>query len=260
MTAADLVLAVVMLSRFVPGTQMQFVEKFSWVPQVGIQYYMAVDGISMPLLALSALLCFLAVIASWKIEKKPSFYFAMLLLLQVGMNGVFAALDFVLFYVFWELVLVPMYFLIAEWGGPRREYAAVKFFLYTLLGSVFMLVGIVALYLQTGSFDLIELSMIGPGFAARRAVVALLGVLPRLRCQGARVPAAHVAARRPRRGAHGGVGAARRHHAQDGHLRLLAGVAADPAGCGSRTGRSSSRYSRWSRSSTVRRRRSRRPT
>ena len=88
-------------------------------------------------------------LASWKIEKKPAFYFAMLLLLEVGMNGVFVALDFVLFYVFWELVLVPMYFLIAQWGGPRREYAAIKFFLYTLLGSVFMLVGIVALYLQT---------------------------------------------------------------------------------------------------------------
>ena len=88
------------------------------------------------------------VVASWKIDTKPTFYFAMLMLLQVGMNGVFLALDFVLFYVFWELVLVPMYFLIAQWGGPRREYAAIKFFLYTLLGSVFMLVGIVALYLN----------------------------------------------------------------------------------------------------------------
>jgi NADH-quinone oxidoreductase subunit M len=120
----------------------------------------------MPLLALSALLTFLAVIASWKIDKKPSFYFAMLLLLQVGMNGVFAALDFVLFYVFWELVLVPMYFLIAQWGGPRREYASIKFFLYTLLGSVFMLVGMVALFLQTGTFDLVELAKVGPGLPA----------------------------------------------------------------------------------------------
>jgi len=160
-TGVDLALAVVMLVRFVPGPDMQFTEKFAWVPQAGIQYYLAVDGISMPLLALSALLCFLAVIASWKIDKKPAFYFAMLLLLQVGMNGVFVALDFVLFYVFWELVLVPMYFLIAEWGGPRREYAAIKFFLYTLLGSVFMLVGVIALYLQTGSFDLVELAKVG---------------------------------------------------------------------------------------------------
>ncbi len=166
-TGADLALAVVMLVRFVPGATMQFVEQFAWVPQAGIQYHMGVDGISMPLVFLSALLTLLAVIASWKIDKKPSFYFAMLLLLQVGMNGVFVALDFVLFYVFWELVLVPMYFLIAEWGGPRREYAAIKFFLYTLLGSVFMLVGVVALYLQTGSFDLVELAKLGPALPAQ---------------------------------------------------------------------------------------------
>jgi NADH-quinone oxidoreductase subunit M len=165
-TGADLVLAAVMVSGFVPGAGMQYVTKMDWVPQVGITYYMGVDGISMPLLALSALLTVLAVLASWKIDKKPAFYFAMLLLLQVGMNGVFVALDFVLFYVFWELVLVPMYFLIAQWGGPRREYAAIKFFLYTLLGSVFMLVGIVALYLQTGTFDLIRLAEIGPGLPA----------------------------------------------------------------------------------------------
>jgi len=165
-TGADLVLAAVMVARFDVSGGMQFTEKVAWVPQVGIQYYLAVDGISMPLLALSALLTFLAVIASWKIDKKPSFYFAMLLLLQVGMNGVFAALDFVLFYVFWELVLVPMYFLIAQWGGPRREYASIKFFLYTLLGSVFMLVGMVALFLQTGTFDLVELAKVGPALPA----------------------------------------------------------------------------------------------
>jgi NADH-quinone oxidoreductase subunit M len=94
-------------------------------------------------------------------DKKPAFYFAMMLLLQVGMNGVFLALDFVLFYVFWELVLVPMYFLIAQWGGPRREYAAMKFFLYTLFGSVFMLVGIVIMYLNTGTFDMVRLVTMG---------------------------------------------------------------------------------------------------
>jgi NADH-quinone oxidoreductase subunit M len=156
-TAADLLLAAAMVVRFQPDGGLQFVERFMWIPQANIQYFLGVDGISMPLVALSALLTFLAVIASWKVEKAPSFYFAMMLLLQVGMNGVFAALDFVLFYVFWELVLVPMYFLIAQWGGPRREYAAIKFFLYTLLGSVFMLIGIVVLYLFGGTFDMIEL-------------------------------------------------------------------------------------------------------
>jgi NADH-quinone oxidoreductase subunit M len=160
-TAVDLALAVVMLVGFKPDGGMQFVEQFDWVPQAGIQYFLGVDGISMPLVALSALLTLLAVLASWKIEKTPKFYFAMMLLLEVGMNGVFSALDFVLFYVFWELVLVPMYFLIAQWGGPRREYAAIKFFLYTLVGSVFMLVGIVVLYLQTGTFDLVALAEAG---------------------------------------------------------------------------------------------------
>ncbi len=159
-TALDLVLAVWMVSAFVPSGGMQFTERLSWVPQVGIQYYMGVDGISVSMLFLSALLTFLAVLASWRISDKPKMYFAMLLVLQVGMNGVFVALDFVLFYVFWELVLVPMYFLIATWGGPRREYAAIKFFLYTLLGSVFMLIGILALYLSPagGTFDMVELA------------------------------------------------------------------------------------------------------
>ena len=146
---------------FVPGGGRQFAEKFAWIPQYHINYSLAVDGISLPTLVLSALLTFLAVLASWKIESKPSFYFAMLMMLQVGTNGVFLALDFVLFYVFWELVLIPMYFLIAQWGGPRREYAAIKFFLYTLLGSVFMLVGIVLLYLNLQSFDMIRLAAIG---------------------------------------------------------------------------------------------------
>ena len=141
----------------------QFIEKFTWVPQANIQYFLGVDGISLPMLVLSSLLSVLAVLASWKMENRPSFYFAMLLILEVGMNGVFCALDFVLFYVFWELVLVPMYFLIAVWGGDRREYAAIKFFLYTLFGSVFMLVGILALYLHPagGTFDMLKLTAAG---------------------------------------------------------------------------------------------------
>jgi NADH-quinone oxidoreductase subunit M len=159
--AVDLILVVLMVVNFDVAGGLQFAEKFSWVPQVGIQYYLAVDGISVTMVFLSALLTLIAVVASWKIEAKPKAYFAMILLLEVGMNGVFMALDFVLFYVFWELVLVPMYFLIGTWGGPRREYAALKFFLYTLFGSVFMLVGIVALYLQTGTFDIVALANAG---------------------------------------------------------------------------------------------------
>ena len=120
----DLGLVGWLVARFDVGAGMQFEEFAAWVPQVGISYHLAVDGISLSMLALSALLTVLAIVASWKTESKPAMWFSMLLLLEVGMNGVFVAMDFVLFYVFWELVLVPMYFLIATWGGPRREYAA----------------------------------------------------------------------------------------------------------------------------------------
>ncbi len=157
----DLALVAWLVSRFDVDGGMQFVEKLTWVPQVGITYHLAIDGMSLAMVALSALLTVLAIVASWKTEKNPALWFSMLLLLEVGMNGVFVAMDFVLFYVFWELVLVPMYFLIATWGGPRRQYAAVKFFLYTLFGSVFMLVGIIALYLQTGTLNILEMTGAG---------------------------------------------------------------------------------------------------
>lgn len=160
-TVADLALVVAMVVGFRPSGGMQYVEKVSWIPQLGIHYHLAVDGISMPLVALSSLLTLLAVLASWKIDQRPKLFFAMLLLLEVGMNGVFMALDFILFYVLWELVLVPMYFIIAQWGGANRQYAAIKFFIYTLLGSVFMLVGIVIMYLQFGTFDMVELASVG---------------------------------------------------------------------------------------------------
>jgi NADH-quinone oxidoreductase subunit M len=157
---ADLALVALLLLRYEVEGGLQFVERIDWVPEAGIQYFMGVDGLSVTMLGLSALLTFLAVLISWKVDRKPALYFALLLLLEVGMNGVFVSLDFVLFYVFWELVLVPMYFLIGIWGGPRRQYAAIKFFLYTLFGSVFMLVGILALYLHPagGTFDMIALT------------------------------------------------------------------------------------------------------
>ncbi len=125
----------------------QFVERMPWISSLGIEYHLGIDGLSIPLLWLSTLLLFLGVIASWKIEKGVKGYMLLLLLLEVGINGVFCSLDLFLFYVFWEVMLLPMYFLIGIWGGPRREYAAIKFFLYTLAGSVLMLLGIIALYL-----------------------------------------------------------------------------------------------------------------
>ncbi|MCL2332463.1 MAG: NADH-quinone oxidoreductase subunit M [Actinomycetia bacterium] len=160
---ADFASVVWLFTQFKRGTDaMQFVTRLSWIPQLRIFYHTGIDGLSLPLLALSTGLFALAVLASWKVTHKPRLYFAMLLLLSVGLSGVFCALDLVLFYLFWEIVLIPMYFLISEWGGQRRHYAAIKFFLYTFLGSVFMLVGIVALYIATkGSFDIIALRQLG---------------------------------------------------------------------------------------------------
>ena len=125
----------------------QFEVRLPWISSLGVEYHLGVDGLSIPMVWLSCLLLFLGAIASWGIEKGVKGYMLLLLLLEVGINGVFVSLDFFLFYVFWEVMLLPMYFLIGVWGGPRREYAAIKFFLYTLAGSVLMLLGIVALYL-----------------------------------------------------------------------------------------------------------------
>ena len=140
---------------------MQFKELFSWIDiksiswfgRIHIDYFVGIDGISAPMVLLTALISFVAVIASWKIEKSVKGYFALLLLLDTGMMGVFVALDFFLFYVFWEIMLLPMYFLIGVWGGPRREYAAIKFFIYTLFGSVLMLLALLALYFSVSVVD-----------------------------------------------------------------------------------------------------------
>jgi len=146
----------------------QFIEQAPWIDSLNIQYHLGIDGISFLMVLLSTMLSFLCIFASWNIKKQVKGYFAMFLLLHVGMLGVFCALDFFLFYVFWEVMLLPMYFLVGIWGGEKKEYAAIKFFLYTLLGSVLMLVGLLALYFySTGpdgttpaTFNLIELSKI----------------------------------------------------------------------------------------------------
>ncbi|MBI4429665.1 MAG: NADH-quinone oxidoreductase subunit M [Ignavibacteriales bacterium] len=143
------------------AASMQFVEKFKWIDiqsqswfgRIQIEYFMGIDGLSGPMVLLTALISFIAVFASWNIEKALKGYMAMLLLLDTGMMGVFVSLDFFLFYVFWEVMLLPMYFLIGIWGGPRREYAAIKFFLYTLLGSVLMLLAMIALYFSVAITD-----------------------------------------------------------------------------------------------------------
>jgi len=134
---------------------MQNVFNVEWIPSFRIEYFMGMDGISFPLVLLTALVSVLAMGASWSITKHVKAYCILFLLLETGMIGVFLALDIFLFYVFWEVMLLPMYFLIGVWGGPRKEYAAIKFFLYTLFGSVLMLIAILMLYFSS---DLTTLS------------------------------------------------------------------------------------------------------
>jgi NADH-quinone oxidoreductase subunit M len=134
-------------------------EHYNWIPAFNIDYFVGVDGISITMVLLTALLSFLCIFASWGIDRAVKGYFSLFLLLETGMMGVFVALDFFLFYIFWEVMLLPMYFLIGIWGGPRREYAAIKFFLYTLFGSVLMLLAILALYfsVEPHTFDMTKL-------------------------------------------------------------------------------------------------------
>jgi NADH-quinone oxidoreductase subunit M len=141
-------------------TAMQFVERRGWIDAYHINYFMGVDGISISMVLLTALICFISVFASFSIDRYEKGYYALLLMLDAGMMGVFVSLDFFLFYIFWEVMLLPMYFLIGIWGGPRREYAAIKFFLYTLLGSVLILLVILGLYYYGPSptFDMTELA------------------------------------------------------------------------------------------------------
>ena len=129
-----------------------YVGRYDWIKRFNIEYFLGIDGISLPLILLTTFLCFLSMIASFNIKRYDSSerfvrgYCMLFLVLETGMLGTFVALDFFLFYIFWEMMLLPMYFLIGIWGGPRREYAAIKFFLYTLLGSVFILVAMLGFY------------------------------------------------------------------------------------------------------------------
>jgi len=142
----------------------QFIEKASWIPTLGASYHLGIDGFSLLLVMLTTVLGFLAILSSWNaVQERLKEYYAFFLLLQTGMLGVFMARDALLFFVFWETVLIPMYFIIGIWGGPRRLYAAMKFMIYTLMGSVLMLLGILTLYyqhysqFQVLSFDLNDL-------------------------------------------------------------------------------------------------------
>jgi NADH-quinone oxidoreductase subunit M len=176
-TALTFVLTLVVLLQFQPDMPtkdlvhgMQMYSTRGWIPDWNVNYAIGVDGISLPLVLLTGLVSFLAMLASWSIEKHVKGYVILFLLLETGMLGVFLALDFFLFYIFWEVMLLPMYFLIGIWGGPRREYAAIKFFIYTLFGGVLMLIAMLMLYFNSGrSFDLLQLAQIGQGKVAEYA-------------------------------------------------------------------------------------------
>ena len=151
-----LAFCVPLYASFKTGTAaMQFVERAPWVSTIHSEYYIGVDGISMPLILLTTFTTVLIVIASWEnIAKRVAQYFAAFLILEGLMIGVFSALDGALFYVFWEAMLIPMFIIIGVWGGPRRVYATIKFFLYTFIGSLLMLVALIYMYLKSGSYEL----------------------------------------------------------------------------------------------------------
>jgi NADH-quinone oxidoreductase subunit M len=141
----------------------QFIKDISWIPTLNINYFVGVDGISIPMVFLTAFLFSLSVIISWNITDRVKEYFICFLVLETGVMGVFLALDLFLFYIFWELVLIPMYFLIGIWGGKNRRYAAIKFILYTAAGSLVMLIGILCMYFvsEPHTFSIVELSKQG---------------------------------------------------------------------------------------------------
>ncbi len=156
--------------------EMQFVEFAYWIEAFNINYYLGIDGIAMPLIILTTFMTVLVILSAWEvIEKRISQYLAAFLIMEGLMIGVFSSVDALLFYVFWEAMLIPMFLIIGVWGGPRRVYATIKFFLYTFLGSVFMLVAFLYLYSQSGSFNILELHNLplGPG-AQKLVFVAFL--------------------------------------------------------------------------------------
>ena len=184
------------------GGAMQFQELAPWIPLFNVNYHLGVDGISMPLILLNSFMTVLVVIAHWEvITDKVAQYLAAFLIMSGLINGTFAALDAILFYVFFEAMLIPMFLIIGVWGGPNRVYAAVKFFLYTLLGSLLMLAAFIYLY-NADQRQLRDPRL--PQAAARHdgAGAGVPGDVHVLRGEGADVAGAHVAAGRARGGAH----------------------------------------------------------
>jgi len=159
------------------SSEPQFTERATWIPELGMTYSLGVDGLSYPLVLLTTVLTVIALIASLKVERSPKAYFAWMMLLEFAILGVFVARDWFLFYVFWEIALVPMFFLIGIWGGPKKERATLTFFMYTLGGSIFMLLGIFAIYLAADprTFDMTALEAASGGWTRSFQILPFLG-------------------------------------------------------------------------------------
>ena len=171
-TTATFLVSLLLLRGLGAGPEFRFEENVSWIGSIGASYHLGVDGISLWLVLLTTLLMPIAVLSSWTaIHKRQLSYYVFLLILESAMIGVFVSLDLLLFYLFFEASLVPMFFLIGIWGGERRVYAAIKFFIYTAVGSLLMLVGIIALYFIYNSFDYTTIlqAMAGNPLPARTA-------------------------------------------------------------------------------------------
>jgi NADH-quinone oxidoreductase subunit M len=156
----QVLIALSIASRYQPGQEFQLIERYIWIDlHFGIkaEYFLGIDGLSFPLIMLAVFVLLIAVISSWHVTDRPKGYFSLLLILNGAIIGSFCALDLLLFYLFFEFMLLPMYFLIGIWGGPNREYASIKFFLYTLLGSIFILLVIIGLYISSDTFALPDL-------------------------------------------------------------------------------------------------------
>src|ERR671923_1041875 len=179
-TGAALVVAVSIAIGFDYGTSgLQDELDVNWISAIGARYHVGIDGISMPLYVLTFLLSFLCAIYTWRFVPEPGrtkAFLALMLLLETGMAGTFIAFDLILFFVFWEMVLVPMYFLIGIWGSANREYAATKFFLYTLIGSLFMLLGFLGMYFFSNphTFQIPALQRFGAGGGFAHGTALLL--------------------------------------------------------------------------------------
>jgi NADH-quinone oxidoreductase subunit M len=177
-TAIPLALAVYLFIAFDRSAAVvgffQFEEKYLWIAPLNAYYHLGVDGLSLPLMLLTAFLGFLAVLISWKVHERTREFFAWLLLLETSIIGVFVSLDLLLFFIMWEIEIIPMYFLISIWGAGRKEYSATKYVIYTLFGSAFMLAGILSLYFTTGSLSMVDITNQGLGMAQSIMPVAAI--------------------------------------------------------------------------------------